>query len=408
MSLKKYINGKDDWLFLANDSNNVIAQHVGEIPLPTSDLDLWNSEFETRHEVCNAVGAKYFCMVTPDKHAVYSDKLPELRTNGQRPVVQLINSQSERVRKSFCYPLDELKHGRKHGLVYAPTDTHWTDLGAAIGYEAMCCEVPMLQTGNKIGDIQFSKTTMEGDLGMAGPTLAATSSLATKTLKLLADNKIENIGQLKQYASEKACANCCIIFGNSFSSAYFINQVARNFEKTIFVFSANVDYELILREKPSLVIHQLTERFLVRLPRDRMHMNFKERATVKVIDKILNGYSQAQILACDTGPSILPEFGMIEALNAFRAHNYQEASRRFQQANQLDGMNALAFSWSLALAEFDQLKESISFLIRAKEGFPDRNLVVKFVRFLIRQGNMNGLHLVRDTFGQNFDRAGDE
>ena len=84
------------------------------------------------------LGATYVQLVVPDKEAVYADLLPaEIVPAPRRPVHRLIELAVD-AGVELVYPLDDAASRPAVGVVYHPTDTHWTGRGAYIGYRAAC------------------------------------------------------------------------------------------------------------------------------------------------------------------------------------------------------------------------------------------------------------------------------
>src|SRR5204863_7452093 len=85
----KVLRGRDGWLFLAGDTNDVLGQHTGELRLEAEQLERWRLVVEQRKRMVEEMGAHYVFGVAPDTHAIYPDKLPDgVQPAGRRPVLQ--------------------------------------------------------------------------------------------------------------------------------------------------------------------------------------------------------------------------------------------------------------------------------------------------------------------------------
>src|SRR2546423_11192266 len=72
----KVVEGKNGRLFLANDSNEVLRQHAGELCLTQDQLRAWQELLERRLSVLGGHGSQYVFVIAPDAHSVYPEDLP--------------------------------------------------------------------------------------------------------------------------------------------------------------------------------------------------------------------------------------------------------------------------------------------------------------------------------------------
>src|SRR5262249_55872643 len=138
----KVLRGKEGWLFLAADKNDVLGQHTGEVVLDGAQLDHWRRLLEERQAALASLGASFLFVVSPNTPAVYDDKLPDwIRPAPKRPVHQIMealaqprNSRAQpRETVKVIYPLEELREARARRAVCCKTDSHWNEFGAFVG-----------------------------------------------------------------------------------------------------------------------------------------------------------------------------------------------------------------------------------------------------------------------------------
>src|SRR5262245_39931947 len=134
----KVARGKDGWLFLDNDSNYLMRQQRGEVLFSGEQVEQWRRVLEWRVKWLRARGSEYHLLVAPNAQSVYPDKLPfEQPAGTPRPVLQLIGHlENTGSPAKLIYPLEELQRERDRH-VFTPTNTHWTDLGAFVAYNAL-------------------------------------------------------------------------------------------------------------------------------------------------------------------------------------------------------------------------------------------------------------------------------
>jgi alginate O-acetyltransferase complex protein AlgJ len=99
-------------------------------------------------------------------------------------------------------------------------------------------------------------------------TLLVKSEILAPTYRVLEINHIANIGNLFVSQNEDSSLPSAVIFRDSFST-YLLELYAQTFSRLVCVWQPNIDYSIIERERPDVVISQQVERFLVWCPDDR-------------------------------------------------------------------------------------------------------------------------------------------
>jgi alginate O-acetyltransferase complex protein AlgJ len=269
----KVVRGKDGWLFVANDTNRVLDQHVGILRFSGAELEAWRVLLEQRRGRLAQLGIGYAFFVAPNPHSVYPEKLPEgIRCAGPRPVQQLIGHLREkRSPVEVHYPLERLL-GEKDRLIYAKTDSHWTELGAFIAYQELLRALPFHDELRELGedDLFLDEGVVPGDLGhkVDPPAGSAQAYVEVRDprARFVSDNRVRTNGRRIEYECP-AGSRTCLIFGDSFC-VRLLPFLAESFRRLVFAHITTLDTGLIRRERPDVVLNVMNERFLVRVPRD--------------------------------------------------------------------------------------------------------------------------------------------
>lgn len=288
----KVLLGKDDWLFLDNDSNRVLDQLAGKLLFDRKQLFKWKLLLETRYSWLLEHGIKYFFLAAPNKECIYPEYTPEdLIVSEQRPIHQLIEqvASSKILPKDFfLYPTTEIIAAKSNKLTYPKGDTHWNFYGAYIAYCLLARRIAS-QFNLKIIDeskINFTEKYTVGDL--ADKLSDCPQSLDywadhEKKSQCIFDNRIKNTGHLTIWENENKTLPKAMLFHDSFSTR-MLSFWAESFSRLVAVHQANLDYELILQERPDLVISQQVERFLIRIPDDFNSPSNRELVNKKIDD----------------------------------------------------------------------------------------------------------------------------
>jgi hypothetical protein len=127
--------GRDGFMFLNTAAPIAMAQ--GQARLTEKEAVAWRDHFKTAREAFEARGIAYAFVMGPNKHSIYPDRLPhwlspvppdQTRT---ADIVQAVDGVSLAPFDSRAV-LQQARASDPERLLYHPTDTHWTEWGAAI------------------------------------------------------------------------------------------------------------------------------------------------------------------------------------------------------------------------------------------------------------------------------------
>jgi alginate O-acetyltransferase complex protein AlgJ len=280
----KVVEGRDEWLFLANDQNDVIAQMRGDRTLSAEELDAWRTTIERR---ITKLAVPYLFLVSPDSHAIYPEKLPEgIAVSEHRPIHQLMSHLDTVPGARVVYFGDDLVRAKSRGEVCFPVDSHWSEFGAFIAYGRIMEEVgswlPVRRLSSE--DIAFQTLQLSGDLGAKiVPLRIAPHKIAHiryPSSRLIFDNCVENIGSVLVTRCPDAPDATCLLFGDSFSYG-LMKFLSESFRRVVFAHLPAVDFDLVRRENPDVVMSLVVERHLVGHPDDESYPPVQEHERAK-------------------------------------------------------------------------------------------------------------------------------
>jgi hypothetical protein len=270
----KVVRGKRGWLFLANDSNDVMSQHAGTLTLSADEIERWRGCLEGRTEKLAEKGIPYFCLVAPDTHSVYPEMLPDGFVPTQwRPIHKLLFRLHETGSPAkLIYPLEELVAEKPNRLVYSAFDTHWTAFGALVAYTRLMKDLKTVAPVRELdpAEIRFTTRMMPGELRFKlgfDDDVEHQQAVFRVSARVLEDNQVPNQGSYVVIECEDAPATRCLLFGDSYSLA-ILPYLAESFGRLVYAHCPWHDYELIEREQPDVVVSVFAERFLIYVPDD--------------------------------------------------------------------------------------------------------------------------------------------
>lgn len=283
----KVVRGKDGWLFLDSDTNDVMRQQRGELLFSEDQLRQWRRLLEERAVWLGQRGVPYYFLVPPNPQSVYPDKLPvEIAPETPRPITQLIEYlRAAGPSTSLIYPLEHLA-GRRDEHIYTETGTHWTDLGAFVAYEVLMDSIGDDKPVRRLtaADVSFHENVAPGGLGRKlDPAEASTQVYGAPietAARMTLDNRIFLNGHRMDYECPVAGDTVCLVFGDSFAHM-MLPFLAESFGRVVFAHLPTLDRELVTEMKPDIVVSILNERFLIKVPVDAGAKSLEECAAEK-------------------------------------------------------------------------------------------------------------------------------
>lgn len=282
-SILKVLRGRDNWLFLDNDSNNSVSQFKGEVLISNDELEMWRQFLIKTKLINNSV-----LLIPPSKESVFSQYYPFNRAN-ITPIDQLFSLFNE-LNTMYLYPADML---RSQVNSYSKTETHWS-YRAAMHVSNMVIQSFIPNNVLDISFFSFENKKWYGDLGSkVSPSeyscyeCLSDSIVESCRSKLVFTNYLPTQGLIEKYHNDNSVLDKrLIVFGDSFSTSmlpYFITV----FKSVILVRSnASLIQEMIDFEKPDFVLFEITERFILKAPRIFEHISdYPPCVRTDIVDK---------------------------------------------------------------------------------------------------------------------------
>jgi alginate O-acetyltransferase complex protein AlgJ len=133
--------GQDGYLFLGDEHSDVMSKTTGQVQASAEAVDAAVAWLVRFRQLALAAGAAPVIAIAPNKHSVYSEKLPsDLRPAARTVMDDLLDgaAASGLAVLDMRPPLRQLKSSAQ---VYYRTDTHWTHAGAALSYDLIMAEL---------------------------------------------------------------------------------------------------------------------------------------------------------------------------------------------------------------------------------------------------------------------------
>jgi len=279
--------GKEDWLFLTK--SGIITDYLGQNPLTLEQLAIWKEALERRQKWLAERGIRYLFVVAPNKAMIYPEMLPDhiYRNKHQTRMEQLVDYLSGISTVEFLDLRDALQKAKATGLVYHPRDTHWSERGAFFVYREICDRLAKWFPDIQPWSIEDFTITIEKQVGDLATMLGLADELTSECevfrprqkrnayrVNLILPNQYPWPKQIipdRQVAMEnKNAKHRLLFFHDSFGNHGGLPEyIGEHFSRIAFVpvgFENDCLELMVEQEHPDLVIQELVERKLKKLP----------------------------------------------------------------------------------------------------------------------------------------------
>lgn len=275
-SLATVWKGRDGWWFLAADGD--VEATLNEPRFTPAELATWRVTLQHTADFLAARGIAHVFVIAPGKATVYPEGLPAGLHPRPAPTRtdQLVDELRARSTVTVVDLRDDLLAARGGAEpLFHRTDTHWNDLGAAVGYRqllgALAGRVDGL--GPPVGPDGFVLTPVAADGGDLAWMLGLNFSMEERELRLSPVTPrrariIEPTGDVKPFAVPRVVTVVddphlprAVVYRDSFGSA-LVPFLAEHFQRMVTLWEYDVVPATIREEQPQVVIQQWVGRRL--------------------------------------------------------------------------------------------------------------------------------------------------
>jgi hypothetical protein len=272
--------GKGGWLFLADE--DIIRDYRCLQPFTETELQGWTRLLEGRAQWLERHGSHYLFVVTPNPHTIYPENLPAYltRVRDRSRLDQLLAYLGTHSKLAVVDLRPPLLAAKARERVYQKTDTHWNERGAFAAYREMFKPIGGWFPGLRASPRErFADTATMGPGGDLATMMGLSDLYPEEVLGLrpltprrarMANWPLDRLKTLPDHPSmveESTVADAAlprlVMFHDSFGTA-LKPFLAEHFSRALFEFAPMAfDQALLEREKPDLVIQEITERYLL-------------------------------------------------------------------------------------------------------------------------------------------------
>jgi len=268
------ILGRNGWLFYADDS--ALEDYQSAEPLSADDLEAWRHYLVDTRDWLRSQRIAFVFMVVPDKHVIYPEFVPDSihRLHSEYRGDQLLTYLRARSDLSIVDGRSVLMAQKPAQRVYSTTDTHWNDRGVYAGYDALLREAGRaLPSVAPLPVAAFSPVERDEEGGDLAAMLGLNDVLREHALlleprvprraRLLEPADLHEGYEVARVVTEIADGRLprAVIFRDSFMSG-MIPFLSEHFRRAVYMWQNDVDRDLVLGERPDLVVFEIVGRRL--------------------------------------------------------------------------------------------------------------------------------------------------
>ncbi len=312
-------HGLEDWLFLTGGSNYVTTLYDRDGGnLPDRTLSAWRRLIEERRKKCDSLSIRYAHVVIPDKLTIYGHKQAKAMVDPDlAPALRLQDMLAAGpAAESWIDLVSPMRAPRDRVDLYWKTDTHWTPEGCVLAYGQLCrrlglecCDDPYtgprnefharMDLGVKLDPARWEHVR---EYDFAGSARRVFINNVGSVLEDPSFGSEIHLGSRSIFENEKARnPSRILIFGDSYASQranFLTGLLAETARRVEFIWSSSVDWRLVKKTRPDMLITEIAERFMTIVPRDRLVLRALEaRQMFRVRRRQLSRWLAARGLA---------------------------------------------------------------------------------------------------------------
>lgn len=313
--------GTDGWLFLVAGSNHVLNMYQHKSSFTPAMAKGWVKLLQSRSNRFATKGIQYLHLPAPEKltvlHKFYRGDIENIEGS---PIHQMANQHAADV-PCMVNVLPLFAKQVDNTLLYWKTDTHWSFWGCFSAYQLLCVRIgvkprtDLLQYPYSEGPVLFDLgAKLEEPLKETGRfyqlTQDAYRSYANTMVRFKEEQGLINEANLHvgssvvfRNNSDKAIDKCIMLFGDSFSEYrdhMLTGMLAETFREVHFIWNGSIDFSYVDRVKPDVVITELAERFMTRIPDDKFDVHAFAAERLKAFSPDASSTQQAMNFALPT------------------------------------------------------------------------------------------------------------
>lgn len=265
---------KDGWLFCGDSFSDNLSESFKLVNFSNKDITTLEVNLQNKNNWSKTNNIKYLIAVAPNKETYYSNLIPIKKSNNISKTDQ-IQSVCKKTGVRFIDLGEKYPSKPKH-ILYHKTDTHWNEYAGYFGYKSILnalnlnyslglkpiseSKIKIAQSNLKIGDLNemLRRDLTENLVCVKITNYKPIAKEVPKKLNVPEGYQNDPLAYERRYKANNKPLKI-LVLSDSFGG-YFINFLKEHFCESVFIWSHRFDKELILKEKPDIIIQEFVER----------------------------------------------------------------------------------------------------------------------------------------------------
>jgi len=271
--------GKEGWLYLANNEQNV---YTGSLLFSELELKKSVEEIEFRRKKCLELGSEYRIVIIPSKYSIYPEYLPSGigKCTGPNAVDQLLSELKAHSKVPVLDLRSGLRNCKPFGPLFPKGDNHWNGLGVFCAYRELVSWLAIdypIPAPLKFNEVSIYDTLMYGGnisrmIGMGDVwreqyrKVTPLRPLPQKSDTLMGYPCPTGFGYCNEYEVERRNTDTTLptlfVIRDSFTNPLFRDLLSAHFGRTTYIWDKwehRLNLDLVRKEKPKIVLCMVIE-----------------------------------------------------------------------------------------------------------------------------------------------------
>lgn len=270
------IKGEDGWLFYDSkykEDEDTLGDYQGTNKYSEEELEVLTKSLLNKKRFLDKCGIELYLFIAPNKSQVYNEYMPSkyYKNQGESKTDELVDHIKKNTDINIVHPKDELLKLKSDHQLYSKLDTHWTRLGAYVGYVELMKSMDSKFEYKELSQLKIKATDIKsGDLAsminMNGKLDDVEYEVEDFKNNISSELVDDTVSGIKVYKSNNLNGKKLFMYRDSFASN-MIQFISSEFEDSVFLWGSPFSEEEIQKEKPDVVVIEVVERYLNNLDR---------------------------------------------------------------------------------------------------------------------------------------------
>ena len=277
----KYLIGKDGWFF-HRVTDGVLDQYRGIDRFSRDELEQWVRTMEHHQQWLANRGIRMLIAIAPSKHSIYPEFLPDWANvvNKVGRYEQIMDRMEQGSPLEIVDLHGALREAKREHLLYYKHDAHWNELGAHAAYAAIVRKIQESHPRVPMRSLDwFDLEWVKGEAGSMTQRLniAETETKGRPVLNPKSDSfvlrtewpggapaDLMGMMHLTQVIESDLTSRPVVVFVRDSFATSIAKFAQESFGRTVLIHHGYGGFRrgLVLRQRPDVVVYELTERGL--------------------------------------------------------------------------------------------------------------------------------------------------